>query len=94
MQGTGTCWRCIFRKARISRHLLRFRNQVEPCDRQCRRVQNLTNVAGCFRTIVMRMEKCEARSDVQQQHAAKYSQGWPREPSAGSESQTHTDTIV
>jgi len=44
-------------------------------------MQNLANVAGRFRAIVMRVEKREARGDVQQQHAAQQGQRWPREPS-------------
>jgi hypothetical protein len=44
-------------------------------------MQNLANMAGCFGAIIMRVEKCEARGDIQQQHAAKQGQRWPREPS-------------
>jgi len=44
-------------------------------------MQNLANVAGCFGAIVVRVEKREARGDVQQQHAAQKGERWPREPS-------------
>jgi hypothetical protein len=44
-------------------------------------MQNLANMAGCFGAIIMRVEKREARGDIQQQHAAQQGQRWPREPS-------------
>jgi hypothetical protein len=44
-------------------------------------MQNLANMAGCFRAIIMRVQEREARRDIEQQHAAQQGQRWPREPS-------------
>jgi hypothetical protein len=44
-------------------------------------MQNLANMAGGFGAIIMRVEKREARGDIQQQHAAQQGQRWPRKPS-------------
>jgi hypothetical protein len=81
-------------KAAVSRDLLGFRNQVLTGSRQSRRMQDLANVAGRFGTIAMRVEKREARRDIQQQHAAQQGERWPCEPSSGAGFQTHRDTIV
>jgi hypothetical protein len=81
-------------KAVVSRYLLGFRDQVLTGNRQSRRMQDLANVAGRFRSIAMRVEKREARRDIQQQQAAQQGERWPCEPSVGIGFQTHTDTIV
>jgi hypothetical protein len=80
-------------KAVVSRYLLGFRDQVLTGNRQSRRMQDLANVAGRFGSVVMRVEKGEARRDIQQQQAPQQSERWPCEPSAGIGFQTHTDTI-
>ena len=81
-------------KAVVSRYLLGFRDQVLTGSRQSRCMQDLANVAGRFRSVGMRVEKREARRDIQQQQAAQQGERWPCEPSAGIGFQTHTDTIV
>jgi hypothetical protein len=88
-----TRWRGMLWKATVSRYLLGFRDQVLTGNRQSRRMQDLANVAGRFRSIAMRVEKREARRDIQQQQAAQQGERWPCEPSAGIGFQTHTDTI-
>jgi hypothetical protein len=80
-------------KATVSGDLLGFRDQVLTGNRQSRRMQDLANVAGRFGSIVMRVEKGEARRDIQQQHAPQQGERWPCEPSARIGFQTHADTL-
>jgi hypothetical protein len=44
-------------------------------------MQNLANMAGGLGAIIMRVQKREARGDIQEQHAAQQGQRWPRETS-------------
>ena len=66
MEGARARRRCMFWKTALSRDLLNFWYQVQPSHRQYRCMQHLANVAGCFRAVVVRMEKGQTRRDIQQ----------------------------
>jgi hypothetical protein len=73
MKGARTRRRRMLGEAAISCDLLGFRYQVQPSHRQHWGVQHLANVAGCFRAVVVRMEKGQTRCDIQQQEATQQS---------------------
>jgi len=59
--------RCrMLRQTSLPRHLLDFRYQVQPGRRQRWGVKNLANVTSCFRPVVVRMQKRQARCDIEQ----------------------------
>jgi hypothetical protein len=71
MKGRRTRWYRVVLKIAVARYLLRLGNQVEACSREHRCVQHLANVAGCFRSTSVLVEKRRARSDIQQHQAAQ-----------------------
>jgi hypothetical protein len=83
MKGERTRRRGAIRQAAVVRNLLHLWNQIQPRHRKNRRVQNLANVASSFRTVIMRVQEREARSDVQQQQAAQNGQRGPGQTSSG-----------
>jgi len=56
----------MLRQVGFPRHLLDFRYQVQPGRRQRWGVKNLANVTSCLRPIVVRMQKRQARCDIEQ----------------------------
>lgn len=73
MEGARARWRCMLWKTALSRDLLNFRYQVQPGHGQHRCMQHLANVAGCFRAVVVWMEKSQTGCDIQQQQATQQS---------------------
>jgi hypothetical protein len=73
MQSDRTRWRGVLERSAVPCDLLSLGDQIKARSRESWGVQNLANVAGRLRTVVMRVEKCQARCDVKQQRAAQYS---------------------
>lgn len=77
MQGKETGWPDVFARSAVPSDLLGFGYQLKAGGGQNRSMEDLADVAGCFRTAGVLVEKGAARSQVQQGNATQDRQRSP-----------------